>query len=58
MNNFKEHVERFLQLMPQYQGWDREYVGLAPMLDDEQRAMLSGHDIIPQDLNDLTFGLS
>jgi len=32
-------------------------VGIAPLLDTEQRAILIGHDIIPQDLNDLTLGL-
>jgi AAA+ ATPase superfamily predicted ATPase len=56
VNNFKEHVERFLQTMPKYKGWRRQYVGIAPALDAEQRALLTGHDIIPQDLNDLTLG--
>jgi AAA+ ATPase superfamily predicted ATPase len=54
VNNFKEHVGRFLQLMPPYQGWTQQYVGIAPVLDAEQRAILTSHDIIPQDLNDLT----
>jgi len=54
VNNFKEHVGRFLQLMPKYQGWRQQYVGIAPVLDAEQRAVLASHDIIPQDLNDLT----
>ena len=58
MNNFKLHVERFLQTLPKYQGWVKEYVGIAPALDAEQRALLTGHDIIPQDLNDLTLGLT
>ncbi|MCX7421960.1 MAG: ATP-binding protein [Planctomycetia bacterium] len=58
VNNLKQHVERFLQTMPQYQGWTRQYVGIAPTLDIEQRAMLTSHDIIPQDLNDLTLGLN
>jgi hypothetical protein len=47
-------VGRFLQLMPPYQGWTQQYVGIAPVLDAEQRAILTSHDIIPQDLNDLT----
>lgn len=58
VNNFKQHVERFLQAMPGYQSWKKEYVGIAPTLDAEQRTMLTGHDIIPQDLNDLTQGLN
>lgn len=57
VNNFKQHVARFLQTMPKYQGWYRQLVGIAPVLDADQRAMLTGHDIIPQDLNDLTLGL-
>ena len=58
VNNFKQHVERFLQTMPKYQGWTQQYVGIAPALDAEQRAILTGHDIIPQDLIDLTLGLN
>ncbi len=58
VNNFKQHVERYLQTMPKYQGWTKQYVGISPLLDEEQRAILARHDIIPQDLNDLTDGLS
>ncbi len=54
VNNFKQHVERFLQTMPKYQGWTKEYIGVAPVLSAEQRAVLTSHEIIPQDLNDLT----
>ncbi|HEX3655243.1 MAG TPA: ATP-binding protein, partial [Pirellulales bacterium] len=54
VNNFKEHVDRFLQTMPKYQPWTRQYVGISRRLDDDQRAILIGHAIIPQDLNDLT----
>lgn len=57
VNNFKQHVERFLQTMPKYQGWTQQFVGISPVLDAEQRAILTGHDMIPQDLNDLTLGL-
>jgi AAA+ ATPase superfamily predicted ATPase len=57
VNNFKQHVERFLRSMPKYQEWTKQYVGIAPLLDAEQRAILNGHAIIPQDLNDLTIGL-
>ncbi len=58
VNNFKQHVDRFLQTMPRYQGWTKQYVGISPVLDAEQRAILTGHDIIPQDLNDLSLGLN
>ncbi len=54
VNNFKGHVERFFQALPKYAGWSREYVGIAPMLDKKQGAVLAEHDIISQDLNDLT----
>jgi hypothetical protein len=57
VNNFKAHVGRFLQTMRHYQGWAQQYVGIAPMLDAEQRAILTSHEIVPQDLNDLTRGL-
>jgi len=57
VNNFKQHVQRFLQTLPKYQTWTRQYVAIAPVLDDGQRAILTSHDIIPQDLTDLTVGL-
>ena len=57
VNNFKQHVDRFLQTMPRYQGWTKELVGIGPVLDVEQRAILTSHDLLPQDLNDLTAGL-
>ena len=58
VNNFKQHVARFLQTMPKYDGWTRQYAGISPVLDVDQRAILTGHGIIPQDLNDLTLGLN
>jgi AAA+ ATPase superfamily predicted ATPase len=57
IHNFKCHVDRFLKKLPQYREWTRQYVAIAPLLDTEQRAILSGEDIIPQDLTDLTHGL-
>ena len=57
MNHFKDHVDRFLQSMPMYQSWTRDYVAIAPSLNPEQRRIVESHDIIPQDLNDLTRGL-
>jgi len=58
VNNFKQHVERFLKAMPKYQSWNKEFVGISPTLDATQRAFLTSHDIVPQDLNDLTSGLN
>lgn len=57
VNNFKQHVARFLQIMPKYQHWSQQLVGISPILDDDQRAILIGHAVVPQDLNDLTDGL-
>lgn len=58
VNNFKQHVARFLASMPEYQGWQYEYVGISPVLNDEQRKILRQHGVLPQDLNDLTAGLA
>lgn len=57
VNNFKLHVDRFLQSLPKYRNWTKQFVGIAPELNDEQRAILISHDIVPQDLKDLTAGL-
>lgn len=57
VNNFKQHVARFLQARPKYQSWSQQLVGILPVLDLDQRAKLTSHEIIPQDLNDLTHGL-
>jgi uncharacterized protein len=58
INNFKEHVERFITAMPKYQHWDQQHVGIAPILNAEERTILIRLGLIPQDLNDLTQGLS
>jgi AAA+ ATPase superfamily predicted ATPase len=57
VNNFIQHVDRFLKAMPQYHGWSKQLVGIAPTLDTEQRTFLKTHGILPQDLNDLTAGM-
>jgi hypothetical protein len=57
INNFKSHVQRFLTVMPKYERWTKELVGIAPRLDADQRKSLCANDLIPQDLNDLTKGL-
>lgn len=54
VNRFKQHVDRFLRAMPAYAGWSHQLVGIAPELDAEQRSFLTSHDVLPQDLNDLT----
>lgn len=58
VNNFKKHVDRFVAAMPKYQKWGKQFVGIAPVLNAEERAVLTRHGFIPQDLNDLTQGLS
>jgi hypothetical protein len=57
VNNFKGHVERFLETMPRYRTWTMQYAGVAPVLNAEERTVLTRHEVIPQDLNDLTSGL-
>jgi len=57
VNNFKGHVARFLDTFREYQDWQIEYVAIAPSLADEHRRILTQHNIIPQDLVDLTEGL-
>lgn len=54
VNNFKQHIDRFLQTMPRYQSWQQQLVGIAPRLDDDQRKILAAHDLLSQDLQDLT----
>ncbi len=53
VNHFKRHVGRFLQTMPKYQGWSQQFASVSTVLDADQRAILTRHDIIPQELNDL-----
>lgn len=55
--NFCGHVERFLATFSQYRSWRIERVGIAPRLSADERAVLERHEVIPQDLNDLTAGL-
>lgn len=57
INNFKGHVLRFLQAMPKYQSWAIQYVAVAPHLDRAQRKIIARHDVLAQDLRDLTKGL-
>ena len=57
INAFKSHVDRFLTTFPKYAGWKHEYVGIAPALSPDQRRVLKRHDMISQDLNDLTSDL-
>lgn len=54
INNFKGHVSRFLETMPKYKSWQKQYVGIAPTLDTQQREILHRHEIMGQDLGDLT----
>jgi hypothetical protein len=54
INNFRGHVHRFLDTFPKYKSWKVEYVGVAPTLDENARQVLRRHDVLPQDLHELT----
>ena len=54
VNNFKGHVERFLDALPRYRDWRIDLVAVAPRLDGDERSILLQYDVLPQDLNDLT----
>lgn len=58
VNNFHGHVARFLDTFRQYGDWQIERVGIAPRLSADEREVLKRHDVIPQDLVDLTKGLA
>ena len=57
INNFKGHISRFLETFREYQDWQIEHVAIAPRLDKSHHRILTQHNIIPQDLVDLTTGL-
>lgn len=44
--------------MTKYESWNKQFVGISVTLDATQRSFLTSHDIIPQDLHDLTLGLN
>ncbi len=57
VNNFKGHVQRFLDTFEKFTSWRIECVGIAPRLGETRREVLRRHDVLPQDLNDLLHGL-
>ena len=57
-NNLRAHANRFLKAKTEFRDWHSEFAGVAPKLDEEQRAILQSHEMIPQDLGDLTRGLA
>jgi uncharacterized protein len=57
INNFKQHVQRFLTEMPQFESWHKELVAIAPTLDNDERKSLQRLEVRAQDLGDLTDGL-
>ncbi len=57
-SNLQEHAARFLSAQQKYQGWNIQFVGVAPKLEDEHRAVLKNHGVLGQDLMDLTAELS
>ena len=58
ISNFEGHVDRFLNEHRAYQDWAIDYVGISVRLSEDERAVLTRHDIIPQSLDDLTAGLT
>lgn len=53
----RRHVQRFLDAKPKYATWTVEYAAIAPKLTADQRKVLARHDVIAQDLGDLTANL-
>ena len=54
INNFKGHVERFLEAFPKYRKWNIELCGISPRLDAATRTTLAQYSVQAQDLIDLT----
>ncbi|MFH2009934.1 MAG: DUF234 domain-containing protein [bacterium] len=57
LDRFDGHVQRFLDLHRQYQGWTIEKVAVAPVLGGTLRAAIEQRGCLAQDLTDLTTGL-
>ncbi len=57
---FDQHIERFLNDRAHkiYRDWSVEKVAIAPVLDEELRRGIEEAGYVPQDLSDLTAGLS
>jgi hypothetical protein len=55
--NFEGHVQRFMDAFTRFADWELSKVAIAPHLEAEQRAVLRGTGIVPQDLTDLLEGL-
>lgn len=60
LKRFDGHIERFLSdgAQKKYRDWQIEKVAIAPTLDEDQRKGIAEAGYIPQDLTDLTEGLS
>jgi hypothetical protein len=58
ITNLKNHADRFLNEHRAYQRWQIDYVGISVQLSDDDRAVLTRNDIMPQALGDLTAGLA
>lgn len=51
------HIERFLQAFGKYRTWEREIVGLAPVLGPRTREKLAARAWLAEDVGDLMKGL-
>ena len=58
LRQFDGHVGRFLDAFPRFKGWTIEKVAIAPVLGPTERKEIQSSGYLPQDLSDLTAGLS
>lgn len=56
--NLNGHIDRFLQVFPQYGSWTVERVGFAPTIGPDVRRLLRDAGFLAQDLDDLTRDIS
>ncbi|MGY6518896.1 MAG: ATP-binding protein [Lysobacteraceae bacterium] len=57
LRTLREHTARFLSVHKRFNGWQIEYAAIAPAAPDTIRRQIAGHDVVVQDLTDLTSGL-
>ncbi|MGZ3457273.1 MAG: ATP-binding protein [Archangium sp.] len=58
LGRFDGHIQRFLTVEQRYRSWKVERVAISPVLSEDQRKAIQAAGYIPQDLVDLTQGLS
>jgi AAA+ ATPase superfamily predicted ATPase len=58
LGHFETHVDAMQRRLPDLAGWAIERVAIAPTLSQKHRAAITRAGYLPQDLNDLTAGLT